>query len=448
MGSKVRNSGMVLGLLAVVALSAALTTGALQAGSVSTALYSLRATTTNASSVDLDDIQSPIALSGASLIEGNFIASDALNTVVHKGGVDVPAMPATDRIQVEGAVQQLGAVFTEFTTEAQSEALNDLPLLGGAPAVNDAWYFGCDNPCSIVTTDVDTVGVGTWTITYEYWDGTSFAALTNVDDRTAGFTALGKLSASWDMPSNWATRTTTGSSVNSYWGRARVSAFSAITTQPLGSRQRYENGQWWTWIENMDVDTQEEVTLFLGGSSPLVTAHQTFPGITGIITGDAAGLELGDAYSLAMDARLDFSAAGSTTYVLNKTGAISIGVSGSASSPAIGTLLTGASTVSSGDVTQISIPATGTNIVVVAADGDDAATWVSGGGMVSYPVQTVADTANNLSWATNSGIDYFEWIRLDVVSANEFKFDTSYSDFSTGTLVNTQAFTGSLGLAN
>ncbi|KKM58420.1 hypothetical protein LCGC14_1549350 [marine sediment metagenome] len=82
------------------------------------------------------------------------------------------------------------------------------------------------------------------------------------------------------------------------------------------------------------------------------------------------------------------------------------------------------------------------------AESIDAATWVSGGGMVSYPVQTVADTANNLSWATNSGIDYFEWIRLDVVSANEFKFDTSYSDFSTGTLVNTQAFTGSLGLAN
>ncbi len=435
-------------LLSVVVLSGILTFGMLNAGGVTTALYSLQATTTNSGTVDLDDIQSPIAISGASLIDGNFINSNALNTIVHKGDIDVPAMPASNRIQVEGAVQQDGSVFTEFTTEAQSTDLNDLPLLTDSPAVGDAWYFGCDNPCAIITTDIDTPGVGTWTLAYEYWDGVDFSALSNVDDRTSGFTAAGKLSTSWDMPSDWATRTTSGSSVSSYWGRARVSAFSSITTQPLGSRQRYENGQWWTWVEDLNVDNQEEFTLFLGGSTNLVTNHQTFPGSTGIITGDAAGLELGNAYSLAMQARLDFNATSSTTYVLNKTNAITITVSGSVSAPAIHTKIFGVGT-STGDVTGITVPSTGEQIIIVAANGTSAATWVNaGGGMKSYPVQTITDNGNNLSWATKGGVDYFDWIRLDEIAATVFDFDDTLADFATGTLINTTAYTGALGLSN
>ncbi len=435
-------------LFSIIILGGFLTFGALNAGGVTTALYSLQATATNTGTIDLDDIQSPVAISGASLIEGNFIASDALNAIMHKGDIDVPSMPATNRIQVEGAVQQDGSVFTEFTTEAQSAALNDLPLLPSAPSVNDAWYFGCDNPCSIITTDIDTPGVGTWTITYEYWNGVSFAGLANVDDRTSGFTSSGKLSTSWDMPSNWATRTTTGSSVSSYWGRARVTAFSSISTQPLGSRQRYENGQWWTWIENLDVDTQEEFTLFFGGPTNLVENHQTFPGLTGIITGDAVGLELGAAYSVAMEGRLDFSAASATTYILNKTMAITVAVSGSALAPAIHTSIFGVGT-SSGDVEGITVPATGEQIVIVASNGTSAATWVNdGGGMKSYPVQTITDNGNNLSWATNGGVDYFDWIRLDDIAATVFNFDDTQSDFATGTLINTTAYTGALGLSN
>jgi len=434
-------------LLSMGVLSGMATARALHAGAVTTALYSLRSTTTNVGSTDLDDIQAPIPLSGAGLIEGNFIEADALNTVVHRGDVDVPAMPATDFIQVEGAVQQDGSVFTEYTTAAQNATLNDLPLLPAAPAVGDAWYFGCDNPCRILTTDTDTAGVGTWTLTYEYWDGSSYAAFSNVDDRSSGFTALGQRSVSWDMPADWATNTVTGSAVNSYWARARVSAFTSITTQPLGSRQRYENGQWWTWIEDLNVDTQEQVTLFLGGATDLATAHQTFPGTTGIITGDNADLELGNTYSLGLQGRLDFSAAGSTTYVVNKTDAFTLTVSGTASAPAIGTSITGAGT-STGDVTGVTVAATGTQNVIMASDGTSAATWVQNGGFKSYAVQTIANNANNISWATNAGIDYFEWIRLDEITPTIYDFDTSQADFAVGTLTNTASYSAGLGLGN
>ena len=314
--------------------------------------------------------------------------------------------------------------------------------------VDDAWLFGCDNPCRILNQEIDTAGVGTWTIAYEYWNGSEWAALANVSDLTTGFTTLGANSTTWDMPTDWATQTVTGSAVSSYWGRARVSAFSSITTPPLGSRQRYENGQWWTWVETLPVENQEQYTIALGGTTDFATFHQTFPGTAGITTGDAAGIELGNAYTLAMKGRLDFSAAGATTYVVNKTGAFTINVTGSAVSPVLETTITGAATVT-GENTGITIPDTGSQIVIMAADGSSAATWVSdGGGMVTYAVQTIADNSNNITWASNGGTNYFDWIRLNVASASVFNLADTSAEFATGTLTNTTAYTAGLGLSN
>ncbi len=439
---------MVFVSLAV--LGATLTARALNAQTtVTSALYTISINTTNIGSTDLASIQAPFNISVVSLIDGSFLSSDALTAIVQKSGTDIPSMPATGLIQVEGAIQFAGATYTEYTTAAQNAAQNDIPVLPGSPAVNDAIYFGCDNPCRIITWDTDTAGVGTWTITYEYWDGSNFTALSNVDDRTNGFTVLGQKAVTWDMPADWATRTITGSAVSSYWGRARVSAFTSITTQPLASRIRYENGQWWTWIADLDVDNQEQVTLYFGGPSNLVTSHQLFPGVSGIITGDTAGLELGSAYSVAVNGRLDFSAAAADACILCKTGAITVNVSGSASNAVIGTLLIGTGGNSAADTPSLTIPDAGAQTVIVASDGVSAsATWVDAGGFRSYAPQTITDTANNLTWASNSGVDYIEAIRLDVAVATVFDFDTGYTDFTGGTLTNTDAYTGALGLAN
>jgi hypothetical protein len=421
----------------------------LHAGSVATAIYTIATNVTNTGSTDQDYIQVAFSLSAASLIDGNFIEADALNALIHKGTTDVPGMPSSNRIQVEGAVVQDGDSFTEKTSESQSTALNDIPLLPATAAVDDAFYFGCDNPCRIVTIDIDTAGVGTWTLTWEYWNGSSFKALSNVDDRTSGFTALGRNTASWDMPSDWATNTVTGSAVTSYWGRARVSAFTSETTQPLGTRTFYENGQWWTWVEDLDVGLQEQLTLHFGGATDLQTSHQTFPGAAGIITGDAATVEVSGSYSIGLIGRFDFSAAGASTRVINKTGAISVTVSGSAATPVIGTTITGGATVS-GDLTGITMPDTGEQTIIIAADGVNAATFfgATAGGMVSYPVQGIVDNGNNYTWASNGGIDYFNNARLDTAAATVFDFDTTFSDFDTGTQTSTQAYTGGLGLDN
>jgi hypothetical protein len=95
------------------------------------------------------------------------------------------------------------------------------------------------------------------------------------------------------------------------------------------------------------------------------------------------------------------------------------------------------------------MPDTGTQIIIMAADGNSAATWVSdGGGMVSYDVQTITNNANNITWASNSGTNYFDWIRLDVAAATVFDFADTPAEFAVGTLTNTTAYTTGLGLSN
>ncbi len=424
--------------------------GRLYAADVSTAIHTSVVTFANSSS-DKDDIQAAFNISGAALIDDLFMSADALNAILLKGVAEIPGMPPTARIQVEGAVTQDAAVFTDVTSEAQSAATEDVPLLPGAAAVDDALYFGCDNPCRITTWDIDTAGAGTWTLTWEYHSATdsSFTGFANVDDRTSGFTTSGVRTASWDMPIDWATGTVTGSATNSFWGRARVSAFTSETVQPVGARIRYENGQWWTWVEDLNTDVQEQYILYLGGPADLVTNHQIFPGTAGLITADNATMETTGSYAMAFDARFDFSQAGSSTFVANKTGVFTITVSGSAVAPAIGTSITGASGTSSGDVTGMTIPGTGEQRVIVAADGFNAATWVNaGGGMLSYPVRAVTDNGNNWTWGNNGGVDYIEAIRLDADTPTIFDFSTTFADFDSGTQTNTQAYTGRLGLDN
>ena len=436
--------------LGIVGLSALATNQVLAQSTTTGATYTVAINITNSGSADQADIQVPLSLSGADLVDDGFIASDALNAVIQQSTTDIPSMPPTVRIQVEGAVQDDGGTTTEYTTAAQNATLNDIPLLPPAAAVDDAFYFGCDNPCGITTWDIDTAGAGTWTLTYEYWDGAAFTAFANVDDRTMGFTVAGRHTTSWDMPTDWATRTTTGSSVNSYWGRARVSAFTSETTQPLGSRIHYENGQWWTWVEDLDVDNQVHLTLHIGGTANMVSSHQLFPGSTGIITGDAATLEVSGAFSIGVFGRLDFSAAASNACIVCKTGAITINVSGSASTPVIGASITG-DTTSTGDTGTITMPDTGEQTVIVAADGINIGIFASaGGGMISFalPVTGMTDNGNNWTWASNSGVDYIESIRLDAEAPTLFNFQTTFTDFNAGTHTTTQAYTGVLGLDN
>ena len=109
-----------------------------------------------------------------------------------------------------------------------------MTLLPAGPAQNDAYYFGFDKLFDVMTLNIGTPGAGVWTITWEYWNG-AWTALSGVTDGTTGFTAAsGSHDVSFTRPGDWAT--TVVNAITKYWIRARVSAYTSITTQPKGTQ--------------------------------------------------------------------------------------------------------------------------------------------------------------------------------------------------------------------
>jgi hypothetical protein len=115
-------------------------------------------------------------------------------------------------------------------------------LLPAVPAVNDAIYFGIDN--AIVNTgtftslvfdlSIGAVSTTSYTITWEYWTGAAWAALTIKDGTNAGIGALSNLgvnSVHWTPPSSWAAVAVNG--ITGYWVRARLSALVGVLTPPV-----------------------------------------------------------------------------------------------------------------------------------------------------------------------------------------------------------------------
>jgi len=430
----------VLFFLAVLLLSSGVSHIALAQTSVTDALYSLALNITNTTASQKDDLQVPFTLSTASLIDDGFITSDALNAIVQKGGVDIPTMPGTNRIVVKGAAQDDGGVFTDYTPEAQSSAANDVILLPAVPVVDDAFYFGFDIPAGMVTVDVDQAGNGTWAITWEYYDGASWTALSGVDDRTSAFSVLGRNIVTWTVPADWST--TTIVTISSYWVRARVSSFSSLTTQPKGSLIQYETGEWWSWVETLPVDTQEQFTLFLGGIQRR-EAHEMFTGSAGIVTTDAYALEPGNTFGVAVRGRAHFDTLGSSSCFACKSGVLAVYPK---SNGEITATVTGAGT-STLDLSTMTVPDTGSQNIILGSDGTNLALWADGGaGMVAGDAQTVTDNANDWTWATSDALDYVDQVAYDAGTVDSLDIFRSPAEWSTGSLTDTQAYTIGLGL--
>jgi hypothetical protein len=428
-------------------IGAGSTWGVLHAADVSGALYTLIARWTNTGATDQDDIPAAFPLSGSALIDQNLLASDALNAALQKGGVDQPGMPPTPRIDIEGVVLKAGNLFTDYTAAAQDDTKNDVPLLPLTPVVDDALYFGCDNPCRILTVDTDTAGVNDLTLTYEYWDGDSYEGLSGITDDTNRFTTLGRETVSWDMPADWATTTVTGTAVNSFWGRARVSAVTSAATQPLGSRIYYENGEWWTWVEDLNIGTQEQYTLYLGGDD-MLTSHQIFPGATGIVTADDASIEPGGAFSLGYKGRLDFGTTGTSVCYACKTSALTLHATGTAVAPGIFATLTGSGTTNL-ELSGLSLPNTGSQTITMGVSGNTVALFADAGGGAAFgTAQTITNNSNSWSWGSQGSTDYIDYIRLYTSSPTTFAVSDSYAQWAAGAHTDTQAYTGALGLAN
>jgi len=140
--------------------------------------------------------------------------------------------------QVAAAIRDDGGVFTDFTTAANSPkpgdlgSIDDIGVLSASPQINDAFYFGFSKRFVGISIDITTPAVGgtDHIITWEYWNGASWAALShpedtatsNVNDGTNRFITGELKIVTWTHPgTGWAT-TTVNSQGPFFYVRARV----------------------------------------------------------------------------------------------------------------------------------------------------------------------------------------------------------------------------------
>ena len=182
------------------------------------------------------------------LDEGAGVLRQSTIRPYYDAGVADFCQPAQDDL-VYGVADD-GGVQTDESTETQDANANDMTLLPAVPAVNDAYYFGAYVPFNTISINTGTGGVHTLTITWEYYNG-SWTALSDVSDGTQEFTIEGAQDVTFTMPTDWAETGVQG--YHCYWIRARVSAYTAIVTQPLGTQATisvgsiiYDNDLTWT----------------------------------------------------------------------------------------------------------------------------------------------------------------------------------------------------------
>jgi hypothetical protein len=127
-----------------------------------------------------------------------------------------------------------GGVFTDETTAANQNTANDMNFTAATPAAGDAYVFGFPVPFGRLAVTVGTVGTGTYTMAWEYWNGSAWVALAGVTDGTTGFKTVGKNTVVFTVPAAWQ-KTVLGASPSLYFVRAKIDA-GTVTAAPKGTR--------------------------------------------------------------------------------------------------------------------------------------------------------------------------------------------------------------------
>lgn len=124
-----------------------------------------------------------------------------------------------------------GSSFIDETTDLNDAGANDVAVFPAGAGDNDAFYFGSAGKFAGIACNTGTAGIGTYAVTWEYWDGGNWVALAGVVDGTTGFQTALEKNVTFQVPSDW-TANTVNSQGPFFYIRARRNA-GTVTTDPL-----------------------------------------------------------------------------------------------------------------------------------------------------------------------------------------------------------------------
>ncbi len=176
-------------------------------------------------------------------------------------GLDVIVRARNQGIAV-AAILDDGGVFTDQTSNANSSATSDMTLTTNtAQSLNDAYYFAADEqfnkgPNGTIRMKLDVTvahGAGNPTITWEYWNGSSWSSLTfTTSDPNPNWTSTGIFEYEWNTPGNWAT-TTVNLRGPYYYIRARVSTAGTSTNGARGRKVTLDSTRYLPFVLNTQI---------------------------------------------------------------------------------------------------------------------------------------------------------------------------------------------------
>ena len=165
-------------------------------------------------------------------------------------GLSVLVKARNSGVAVAAIAEDNGTGFTDETSEASSNSTLDMTLLPATPALNDAYYFAHAEQFNQLRLVVSTILTQTVqpTITWEYWNGSSWGSLSGVSDGTSGFEILGENVISFTLPGDWST-TTINSQGPLYYIRSRLSTVGTITQVPIGAKVTLDTTRYLPYAE-------------------------------------------------------------------------------------------------------------------------------------------------------------------------------------------------------
>lgn len=223
----------------------AVTVNVLNGGVAPTVRNSAGSTTTvvNAVTIEITGVTegaqcSIFAAAGGPETEGTSLMNQAANasgvaSTSYDFSTDQPVtLSARSSGIIAAAIADDGGALTDETTVARDRSTtNDVTLFPTTPVVNvDQYYFGGLTQFDKLTVRVGTAGVGTYALTWEYWNGAWVTLTTTTAD---DFKATSANVITFSKPGDWAT-TTVNSQGPYYYVRARWTS-GTMTTSPIGN---------------------------------------------------------------------------------------------------------------------------------------------------------------------------------------------------------------------
>lgn len=380
-------------------------------------------TVTNGLAVTQTDTVSQFPMATEGLISSGFLSITTLNTSLCDSATQefslgftcnssnrVPLLPSPVQTRMVALLIDDGGAFTDETTDANDSDANDFQFFPNPAAEGDAVYFLADHQFRVLAVNVGRAATTTIPIVWEYNNGASYVALSNVQDNTSVFTRAGTRTVSWDAPSDMSEAVV--SSSFGYAVRARVTAPITFGIAALGTQVWYEPGVW-RFFNDGDLlpNSDREYTLVLVHTND--TQHEYFPGLGGATTTDAAALEPGaSSLSITIDAFIDGGSTGLSRYLMQKGASTDIRMNATTTGQIDVTLdygatdcLLSASGVSSG-VHTVAVTVTPGSTCAISIDEVEQATSTVGA--------TFTDSGSDWQWVADGSVKYVNSIDLTI----------------------------------